>query len=60
MDTIQTSLPHLTPSSLNDLECPKKYETLQIRKQWQSREPTAAVANGTAIHAVLRELYHNR
>jgi len=59
-DTVQTELPRLTASSVNDLDCPKKYKQLRIDKDWPARPPVDAVQHGLAVHDVLRMLYMAR
>lgn len=60
MDKVWTVVPRITPSSANDLECPKKYKTLRIDKNWPMREPMDSVAHGIAVHDVLRQVYATR
>lgn len=63
-DSINTELPRLTPSSVSDLECPKKYRELRMGDGagWgsNSREFPASVARSTATHDVLRQIYRTR
>ena len=59
-DIIQTDLPRITPSSVGDLECSKKYWKLRVQKEWPKREPLEAVAHGNAVHKVLRQVYLRR
>ena len=59
-DTVWTHVPRITPSSVGDLECARKYHTLRVEKKWPSRPPLENVAFGTAVHDVLRQLYMTR
>jgi len=59
-DTVWTHVARITPSSVGDLECARKYHTLRVLKQWPSRPPLENVAFGTAVHDVLRQLYLTR
>ena len=59
-DTIRTHVPRITPSSVGDLECARKYHTLRVLKQWPSRPPLENVAFGVAVHDVLRQVYTTR
>lgn len=59
-DTVWTHIPRITPSSVGDLECARKYYTLRVLKQWPSRPPLENVAFGVAVHDVLRQVYTTR
>ena len=60
-EIIHTAVPRITISSVSDLACIKKFVTLRVQKQWPPREPVDAIAHGTAVHEILRDLYsYNR
>lgn len=61
-DAVSTALPRLTPSSVADLECPLKYKTLRIDRNWgtNNRDFGPAIAHGTAVHDVLRQVIRTR
>jgi hypothetical protein len=63
-DRIWTDLPRLTPSSVSDLECPKKFKHLRMGDGsfWGSnnRGITNYSARGSAAHEVLRQIYRTR
>ena len=53
-------IPTITPTSVNDLICAKKFWTLRVLKQWPPRPPLSFGAFGTAVHAILKEVYDPR
>lgn len=55
-----SSLPRVTPSSIQDLECHYRYWVLRVKKDWPHRPMIRAVAFGVAVHETLRLCYHNR
>lgn len=55
-----SDLPRITPSSLSDLDCGRRYFTLRILKQWPRRPMVSAVAFGIAVHDSARLAYQNR
>lgn len=62
-DRIWTDLPRITPSSVGDLTgCPKRFAETRILKNWGSnnRDYPENVAHGTAVHSVLRDVFHDR
>lgn len=63
-DSVTTELPRLTPSSVGDLECPKKFRALRMKngQGWGSniRDYPVSVARATATHDVLRQVYRTR
>lgn len=62
-DRVWTDLPRVTPSSVGDLTgCGKRFAETKILKNWGSnnRDFPESVAHGTAVHAVLRDVFHDR
>ena len=63
-DIVTTELPRLTPSSVGDLECPKKFRALRMAggQGWGSntRDFPVSVARATATRDVLRQIYRTR
>ena len=62
-DRVWTDLPRITPSSVGDLTgCGKRFAETRILKNWGSnnRDFPESVAHGTAVHAVLRDVFHDR
>ncbi len=60
-EIVKTPLHRLTVSSINDLDCPRKYFDSRIQRNWDdSRGPIFAVANGQAIHKVNKAIYEAR
>lgn len=55
-----TPLPRITPSSVSDLQCAKKFHTLRVLNQWPSSTPNTSALYGTALHAVLRDVYDSK
>jgi len=56
-------LPRLTPSSVTDLDCPKRFHTLRVLHQWPPRPHTTVNIGtefGIALHAVLRHVFDPR
>ena len=53
-------IPTITPTSVNDLNCSKKFWTLRVKKQWPPRPPLSFGAFGTAVHSILKEIYDPR
>ena len=61
LDRLQTELPRVTSSSINDLMgCPEKYRRLRVERNWPYREPILATAHGTAVHWVVMNVYQSR
>ena len=62
-DRVWTDLPRITPSSVGDLTgCGKRFAETRILRNWGSnnREFPESVAHGTAVHAVLRDVFSDR
>ena len=60
-EIVKTPLHRLTVSSINDLDCPRKYFDSRIQRNWDdSRGPIFAVANGQATHKVNKAVYEAR
>ena len=59
-EIVKTTAPRITVSSLQDLACPKRYKRKRIDRIWEPRDAIYAVANGTAVHRVLRDVYEAR
>ncbi len=63
-DAIHTNVVKLTPSSVADLECGKKFAALRMgrREGWlpNTWETSASVAHGSACHEVLRQTVRTR
>lgn len=53
-------LPELSPSSIGDLACSKRYHTLRILNLWPPKSAIGAVARGSAFHNVMNSLYSSR
>lgn len=51
--TYPSTLPRISPSSVNSLDCARRFHELYVKKAWPSREPVENVAHGTAVHEVL-------
>lgn len=56
----QTDAPRISVSSISDLQCPRKYRETRMKRNWEHREPIFAVANGTAVHLVMHDIYEHR
>lgn len=56
------NIPKITPSSVGDLNCSKRFWALRVLGQWPPREPNAWAcgAFGQAVHEVLAEVYNPR
>ena len=55
-----SSLPVISPSSVSDLDCSKKFWVTRVLHQWPPRPETPALTAaefGTAFHAVMSSLY---
>ena len=55
-----SNLPRISPSSIPDLECGRRYYQLRQLKVWPPRPMIEAVAFGIAVHEVLRLAFSNR
>ena len=53
-------LPELSPSSIGDLACSKRYHTLRVLNLWPPKSAIGAVARGSAFHGVMNSLYASR
>ncbi len=53
-------LPILSPSSIADLNCGKRYHTLRVLNLWPPKTAISAVARGSAFHGLMNSLYANR
>ncbi len=53
-------LPELSPSSIGDLACSKRYHTLRVLNLWPPKSAIGAVARGSAFHGVINSLYASR
>lgn len=53
-------LPELSPSSIGDLACSKRYHTLRVLNLWPPKSAISAVARGSAFHGVMNSLYASR
>ena len=49
--------PKITPTSVLDLACPKKFWTLRVLNQWPEREPNSWGAFGEVLHTTLKLVY---
>lgn len=53
-------LPVLSPSSIADLVCGKRYHHLRVLNLWPPKTAISAVARGSAFHGLMNGLYANR
>lgn len=53
-------LPILSPSSISDLTCKKRFHHLRVLNLWPPKTAISAVARGSAFHGLMNSLYANR
>ncbi len=52
--------PRISPSSISDLQCAKRFHTLRVLKQYPPREPLSFASFGTAFHDIMGRVYDPR
>jgi len=49
--------PRISPTSVSDLGCAKRFHVLRVLKQYPERDPLSWASFGTAFHAVIGRVY---
>ena len=50
--------PRISPTSVSDLRCAKRFYTLRVLKQYPERDPLSWASFGTAFHDVIARVYN--
>jgi hypothetical protein len=54
------TLPVLSPSSVADLDCAKKFHALRVERRWPERPFHLGMEFGIGFHAIMRQVYDPR
>ena len=52
--------PRISPTSVSDLKCAKRFQILRVLKQYPERDPLSWASFGTAFHDIIGRIYNPR